>query len=41
VDEWCGAGGCGIPAYGMNPLGTGMGGGRSFGVAAAGGLTKP
>jgi len=25
----------------MNPLDTGMGGGRSFGVAAAGGLTSP
>lgn len=25
----------------MNPLGIGMGGGRSFGVAAAGGLTSP
>lgn len=30
-----------MPAYGMNPLGTGIGGGRSFGVAAAGGLTSP
>lgn len=30
-----------MPAYGMNPLGTGIGGGNSFGVAAAGGLTSP
>lgn len=40
MDEWCCDGG-GIPAYGMKPLGTGIGGGKSFGVAAAGGLTRP